>query len=237
MTPTRIVLAGQEPAANPTVSDTQGLIAVNNLTLFGHEHYFYDLRDVLINGTIERTTDGASGAVGGSGKDELESSFGFNGAPWCAIFATTAAVQGGASRQVRAAVSQVRQWASEGSHGYVRGFRTDPRPGDLMAFGTAHVGMVEASRQAHGSERAHLPRVRYRPRRPPPAGPLLLGRLPRGSLPAASAALRAGGRRVDEPGRASREPKKPHRPSATCLTRVALSLRRTLSDAPEASAC
>jgi CHAP domain len=80
----------------------------------------------------------------GAELDDLERKFGMVGQPWCAIFATTAVVMGGASRQVRtAAVAQINQWASEGSHGYQRGSRATPLPGDLITFGNDHVGLVE----------------------------------------------------------------------------------------------
>lgn len=80
----------------------------------------------------------------GAELDALERKFGFVGAPWCAIFATTAVVMGGASQQVRtAAVAQINQWATEGSHGYQKGSRATPEPGDLITFGNDHVGLVE----------------------------------------------------------------------------------------------
>jgi hypothetical protein len=80
----------------------------------------------------------------GTELDQLEQKFGMQGAPWCAIFATTAIVMGGVSRQARtAAVAQINQWAAAGSNGYTRGFRATPQPGDLMTFGNDHVALVE----------------------------------------------------------------------------------------------
>lgn len=76
--------------------------------------------------------------------DQLEQNFGMQGAPWCAMFATTAAQRGGVTNDCKtAAVAQIRQWAEAGSHGYTRGYRATPKPGDLMCFGTAHVALVE----------------------------------------------------------------------------------------------
>lgn len=88
------------------------------------------------------------GANRGSELDKLEKSFGFTsgpgqeGAPWCAMFATTAVAQAVGDQCKTAAVSQIRQWCAEGSHGYLKGFRKTPQPGDLMCFGTAHVALV-----------------------------------------------------------------------------------------------
>lgn len=76
---------------------------------------------------------------------QFQKSFGTPiGSPWCAEFATTALVMGGVTRDCRtAAVAQINQWAGEGSHGYTRGFRATPQPGDLITFGSDHVGFVE----------------------------------------------------------------------------------------------
>lgn len=77
----------------------------------------------------------------------LESHFGMRGEPWCAMFATTAAARGGASKAVRSAsVAQIRQWAGEGTHGYMYGLlpSQEARPGDLMLFGDQHVALVKA---------------------------------------------------------------------------------------------
>ncbi|MEJ7824916.1 MAG: CHAP domain-containing protein [Solirubrobacteraceae bacterium] len=80
----------------------------------------------------------------GAELDALERTFNFQGAPWCAMFTSTALVEGGVSRDCRtAAVAQVRNWAQAGTNGYTRGFRATPKPGDLVCFGTAHIGFVE----------------------------------------------------------------------------------------------
>lgn len=78
--------------------------------------------------------------------DKLESTFGMKGEPWCAMFATTAAAQGGAPTSVRtASVAEIRQWASSGTHGYMYGLLspTKARPGDLLVFGDQHVALVK----------------------------------------------------------------------------------------------
>lgn len=79
--------------------------------------------------------------------DNLESTFGMKGEPWCAMFATTAAAQGGAPASVRtASVAEIRQWASSGTHGYMYGLLspTKARPGDLLVFGDQHVALVKS---------------------------------------------------------------------------------------------
>lgn len=79
--------------------------------------------------------------------NQLEQKFGMTGEPWCAIFATTAAAQGGAGRGVRtASVAQINEWASQGSHGYERGLKpaSQAQPGDLLTFGSQHVGLVKS---------------------------------------------------------------------------------------------
>jgi hypothetical protein len=74
----------------------------------------------------------------------LEQKFNMVGQPWCAIFATTAVSQGGVGKECRtAAVSDIRAWATAGTHGYERGFRKTPQPGDLLLFGDEHVAFVE----------------------------------------------------------------------------------------------
>lgn len=76
----------------------------------------------------------------------LEKQFGMTGEPWCAIFATTAASQGGMSRAGRtASVAEINQWATEGTHGYEKGLKpsSEARTGDLLTFGDAHVAMVK----------------------------------------------------------------------------------------------
>lgn len=80
----------------------------------------------------------------GAELDDLERELGFVGAAWCAIFATKAAVYGGAPDSCRTAqVAQIREWTQAGTHGYQQGFKASPQPGDLMCFGTAHVALVE----------------------------------------------------------------------------------------------
>lgn len=76
--------------------------------------------------------------------DALEQRFGLQGAPWCAIFATTALVHAGVQRDCRtAAVKDINDWCVAGTHGYMRGYRGTPKPGDLMVFGNDHVALVE----------------------------------------------------------------------------------------------
>jgi hypothetical protein len=79
----------------------------------------------------------------GAELDKLEATFNMSGEPWCAIFATTAVAQAVGDRCKTAAVAQIRAWAAEGSHGYQKGFRASPKPGDLLCYGTEHVGLVE----------------------------------------------------------------------------------------------
>lgn len=84
--------------------------------------------------------------------NKLEGTFGMKGEPWCAMFATTAAADGGAPTSVRtASVAEIRQWASTGTHGYMYGLLspTKARPGDLLVFGDQHVALVK-SVGAHG---------------------------------------------------------------------------------------
>jgi len=72
--------------------------------------------------------------------------FGMSNAPWCAMFTSLAVTKGGAPSSARtASVAQVLQKARAGD-GYVRGFipHDQARPGDLIAFGTRHIGMVES---------------------------------------------------------------------------------------------
>jgi hypothetical protein len=80
----------------------------------------------------------------GTELDELEKTFGMRGQPWCAMFATTALTHGGITRDCRTAgVAVIRQWAEQGTHGYEKGYRATPEPGDLLCFGTDHVILVE----------------------------------------------------------------------------------------------
>ncbi len=84
------------------------------------------------------------GSNRGDELDDLEAKFNFKGAPWCAMFATTALVQGGVSRDCRtASVPQINEWCQAGTHGYQQGFKKTPRAGDLMTFGGDHVALVE----------------------------------------------------------------------------------------------
>lgn len=83
------------------------------------------------------------GANIGPELDTLEKRFGMHGAPWCAMFATTALVHGGLTRSCRtAAVADINRWCAEGSHGFDKGFKATPRIGDLMTFGNEHVALV-----------------------------------------------------------------------------------------------
>jgi hypothetical protein len=78
--------------------------------------------------------------------NKLEQQFGMTGEPWCAIFATTVASQGGMPREGRtASVAEINTWAQEGSHGYQRGLKpsSQARPGDLLTFGDQHVAVVK----------------------------------------------------------------------------------------------
>jgi hypothetical protein len=86
--------------------------------------------------------------------DNLERNFNMTGAPWCAIFATTAVSHGGLGDKVKtAAVAQIRQWAQAGSHGYQKGFKAHAKPGDLICFGSEHVALVE---KVHGDTLATI---------------------------------------------------------------------------------
>ena len=77
--------------------------------------------------------------------------FGMHNQPWCAMFTSLAVTKGGAPSSARtASVAQVLQKAQAGD-GYVRGFipHDQAKPGDLIAFGTHHIGMVQ-SVDGHG---------------------------------------------------------------------------------------
>jgi hypothetical protein len=77
--------------------------------------------------------------------------FGMSNAPWCAMFTSLAVTKGGAPSSARtASVAQVLQKAQAGQ-GYVKGFipHEQARAGDLIAFGTRHIGMI-ASVDGHG---------------------------------------------------------------------------------------
>jgi hypothetical protein len=72
--------------------------------------------------------------------------FGMSNAPWCAMFTSLAVTKGGAPASARtASVAQVLQKAQAGQ-GYVKGFvpPSQARPGDLVAFGTSHIGMIKS---------------------------------------------------------------------------------------------
>jgi hypothetical protein len=88
----------------------------------------------------------SSGPNLGPELNKLERQFGMTGEPWCAIFATTAAAQGGMPRAGRtASVAMINQWAEEGTHGYTKGLKssTEARGGDLLTFGDQHVALVK----------------------------------------------------------------------------------------------
>lgn len=75
--------------------------------------------------------------------NRLEQHFGLQGAPWCAMFATTAVAQGVTDPNcTTASVAQILAWANAGTHGYEKGARRTPRPGDLLCLGTEHVALV-----------------------------------------------------------------------------------------------
>lgn len=79
--------------------------------------------------------------------DKLEKDFGFQSAPWCAMFATTAVAQAVGDQCKTASVPLIRTWCGEGSHGYEKGFRATPKPGDLACYGGAHVALIVKVRQ------------------------------------------------------------------------------------------
>src|SRR6185437_7460906 len=82
--------------------------------------------------------------------DALQKEFHTRAAAWCAEFATTAAMMGGANKAVRtASVATIREWAEAGTHGYKKGVGHTPHVGDLMMFGDSHVGFVQS---VHGDK-------------------------------------------------------------------------------------
>lgn len=89
--------------------------------------------------------------------DKLQKEFGTRAAQWCAMFATTAADMGGASKAVRSAsVDQIAAWAKAGTHGYTKGLHTTAKVGDLaLEHGASgyhgHVGFVVAVNKAKGT--------------------------------------------------------------------------------------
>jgi hypothetical protein len=87
----------------------------------------------------------------GTELDKLQKQFGTRAAAWCAMFATTAAEMGGASKLVKtASVATAREWATAGTHGYEKGLKSKPKRGDLAAFGNDHMGMVESVDRKRG---------------------------------------------------------------------------------------
>ncbi len=68
------------------------------------------------------------------------------GAPWCAYFASWAAAQAGTplgdTGQGLGSVSEITSWAA--SAGRLLPADATPAPGDLILFGTRHVGVVES---------------------------------------------------------------------------------------------
>jgi CHAP domain-containing protein len=68
------------------------------------------------------------------------------GEPWCAYFVSWAAAQAGApigpNGQGLGSVSQIASWAS--STGRLLPASATPAPGDLVLFGSDHVGIVES---------------------------------------------------------------------------------------------
>ena len=68
------------------------------------------------------------------------------GEPWCACFASWAAAQAGvplgANGQGLGSVAGITSWAAQ--NGKLLPASATPQPGDLILFGTQHVGIVEA---------------------------------------------------------------------------------------------
>ena len=67
----------------------------------------------------------------------------YAGAPWCAYFVSWAARQAGvplgSDGQGLGSVAEITQWAQQTGR-----FTTTPAPGELILFGTAHVGIVKS---------------------------------------------------------------------------------------------
>lgn len=67
----------------------------------------------------------------------------YAGAPWCAYFVSWAAQQAGvplgSNGQGLGSVSEITDWAKSTGR-----FTETPQPGDLILFGTEHVGIVES---------------------------------------------------------------------------------------------
>jgi len=68
------------------------------------------------------------------------------GAPWCAYFASWAARQAGepigSEGQGLGAVSEIWSWAQSSGRAIANGPGVVPKPGDLIVFGSEHVGIV-----------------------------------------------------------------------------------------------
>jgi hypothetical protein len=76
---------------------------------------------------------------------KLNSRFGFQNAPWCAMFTSAAVTRGGAPPEARtASVAQVREKAAakQGYRGFVNPAKA--KAGDLILWGNDHIGMVES---------------------------------------------------------------------------------------------
>ncbi|HEY4452385.1 MAG TPA: phage tail tape measure protein [Solirubrobacteraceae bacterium] len=94
----------------------------------------------------------STGSNTGPELDRLQKEFGTRAAAWCAEFATTAAMMGGANKAVRtASVATIRQWAEQGSHGYKKGVTHTPASGELAMFGNEHVGFVQSVNKQAGT--------------------------------------------------------------------------------------
>lgn len=90
------------------------------------------------------------GSNTGKELDGLEKQFGMRVQEWCAMFATTAAAMGGASKAVKtASVATIEDWAKAGTHGYKKGLGHVAHVGDLMTFQGKHVGFVQS---VHGDK-------------------------------------------------------------------------------------
>lgn len=69
------------------------------------------------------------------------------GEPWCAYFASWAARQAGtplgSNGEGLGSVSQIWSWAQSTGGAIANGPGVTPQPGDLIVFGSAHVGIVK----------------------------------------------------------------------------------------------
>lgn len=89
----------------------------------------------------------ATGNNDGGLASYLNKRYGFNNAPWCAMFTSSAVTKGGAPAVARtASVEEVRRQAMQGGGGYRKGLidGNKARPGDLILWGNRHIGMVES---------------------------------------------------------------------------------------------